>query len=241
MRLEKASTKAIRYACLNFHYAKSIPVNTTGFSVFNDKKEWCGVILFGSGANNNLANEYDLNQGEVVELVRIALNGKHESTSKALSISLKLIKNQLPLCLLIISYADKDKNHLGVIYQATNFYYVGTSMQNTPDSSWIIKGKRYHGRIISDWVKGKGGLNGLSRSEFLKRFYDINATEYITKGKYKYIYPLHKSLIPLCKSLSKPYPKPQAGLPHKGEGQSIQIAGAFDSTIPLNINEITVK
>ena len=34
MRLEKASYKAIKYACLNFHYAKSIPVNTFGYSVF---------------------------------------------------------------------------------------------------------------------------------------------------------------------------------------------------------------
>jgi hypothetical protein len=26
-------------------------------------------------------------------------------------------------------------------------------------------------------------------------------------NKYRYVYPLDKSLIPLCKSLSKPYPK----------------------------------
>ena len=36
---------------------------------------------------------------------------------------------------------------------------------------------------------------------------DKNAVEYFTKGKQKYIYALDKSLIPLCKSLSKPYPK----------------------------------
>ena len=38
MRLEKASYKAIKYACLNFHYAKAIPVNTFGFNVFNNKE-----------------------------------------------------------------------------------------------------------------------------------------------------------------------------------------------------------
>lgn len=207
MRLEKASSKAIRYACLNFHYAKSVPVNTFGYSIFNDKNEWCGVVLYGTGANNNLATQYNLNQGNVLELVRMALNGKQESTSKALAISLKLIKNAIPLCKLIISYADKDQNHNGIIYQATNWYYVGTSMQNTKDSSWIVNNKRYHGRIISDWVKSKGGLNGLSRKEFIHKYYDKNATEYVTKGKIKYIYALDKSLIPLCKSLSKEYPK----------------------------------
>ena len=158
MRLEKASQKAIKYACMNFHYAKSLPVNTFGYSVFNDTGEWCGVILYGIGANNNIAKSYNLNQGEVIELVRVALNGKHQTTSKALSLSLKLLKKDLPLVKLIVSYADKDQSHVGIIYQATNWYYTGDSMNNSTDSSWIIKGKRYHGRIISDWIKRKGGL-----------------------------------------------------------------------------------
>jgi hypothetical protein len=207
MRLEIASYKAIKYACLNFHYSKSVPVNTFGYSVFNKDDEWCGVVLYGTGANNNLATQYNLKQGNVIELVRMALNGKQESTSKALSISLRLIKKDLPLVKLIVSYADKDQNHKGTIYQATNWLFVGFSMLNSKDSSWIVNGKRFHGRIISDWVKSKGGLNGLTRKEFLKKHYDKNAEEFITKGKIKYIYPLDKNLIPLCKSLSKAYPK----------------------------------
>jgi hypothetical protein len=96
MRLEIASHKAIKYACMNFHYAKSVPVNTFGYSVFNDNNEWCGVVLFGSGANNNLPKPYGLKSGQAMELVRMALNGKQESTSKAMSISLKLlVKNYL--------------------------------------------------------------------------------------------------------------------------------------------------
>lgn len=207
MKLELASYKAIKYACLNFHYAKSVPVNTIGFSVFNSKNEWSGVVLYGTGANNNIANTYELKQGQVIELVRMALNGKQESTSKALSISLKLVKKLVPMAKLIVSYADKDQEHTGVIYQATNWFYVGTSMENKTDSSWVINGKRYHGRIISDWVKQKGGLNGLSRKDFLNKYYDKNAFEFITKGKLKYIYPLYNSMLPLCNKLKKDYPK----------------------------------
>lgn len=207
MKLEIASHKAIKYACINFHYAKAVPVNTFGYSVFNDKNQWCGVILYGTGANNNLANNYNLSQGQVIELVRVALNGKQESTSKSLAISIKLIKKDLPLIKLLVSYADKDQNHNGIIYQATNWYYTGISMLNSTDSSWVIKGKRYHGRIISDWVKSKGGLNGLTRKQFLQKYYDVNAFEYVTKGKIKYIYPIDKSMIPMCKELAKPYPK----------------------------------
>lgn len=205
MRLEIASYKAIKYACLNFHYAKAVPVNTFGYSVFNDKNEWCGVILYGTGANNNLAVQYNLNQGNVLELVRVALNGKQESTSKALAISLKLIKHKIPLCKLIISYADKDQKHNGIIYQATNWYYTGQSMLNKKDASYIIDGKRIHGKTISDKCK----RYGLSKNiENAKKVYKAKEViKYITKGKIKYIYPLDKNLIPLCKSLSKPYPK----------------------------------
>jgi hypothetical protein len=205
MRLEKASNKAIRYACMSFHYAKSIPVNTFGYSVFNDKNEWCGVVLYGSGANNNLAMQYKLKQGNVIELVRMALNGKQESTSKALAVSLKLLKKDLPLVKLIISYADKDQNHNGIIYQATNWYYTGKSMVNQKDASYIIDGKRIHGKTISDKCKRYGLVKN---TENAKKVYKAKQViEYVTKGKIKYIYPLDKSLIPLCKSLSKPYPK----------------------------------
>ena len=189
MRLEKASYKAIKYACIKFHYAKSVPVNVFGYSVFNEKKEWCGVILFGSGANPHISKEYNLQQGQVIELVRMALNGKQGITSKVLSLSLKLIKKDIPLCKLIVSYADKGQDHLGIIYQATNWYFTDES-----DSSG--REAFYKGR----WVHDRGP-NQLPKEQRDKLKYRKKA------GKYKYIYPLDKSLVDMCKSLSKPYPK----------------------------------
>ena len=205
MRLELASYKATKFACLNFHYAKSIPVNTIGFSVFNYKNEWCGVILYGTGANNNIAMTFDLNQGQVIELVRMALNGKQESTSKALAISLKLIKKAVPLVKLIVSYADKDQEHIGVIYQATNWFYVGTSLENKKDGSFIIDGKRIHGKSLSDKCKRFGFNKSIDNIKIVYK--TNNIIEYITKGKLKYIYPLYNSVLPLCNSLKKDYPK----------------------------------
>ena len=96
MRLEKASHKAIKYACLKFHYAKRVPVARIAYSVFNNNNEWCGVIVYGSGAGSTVAQGYGLKQGQCCELVRVALNGKQEQTSKALAISLKLIKKECP-------------------------------------------------------------------------------------------------------------------------------------------------
>jgi hypothetical protein len=222
MRLEKASHKAIKYACMNFHYAKSVPVNVFGYSVFNELNEWCGVVLYGTGANNNLAMQYNLKQGNIIELVRMALNGKQESTSKSLGISLKLLKKDLPLVRLIISYADKDQNHNGTIYQATNWHYTGQSMVNKKDASYIIDGKRIHGKTISDKCKRFGFVKNTENAKKVYKAKEV--VEYVTKGKIKYIYPLDKNLIPLCKSLSKTYPKKEL---------NAQIEKGISSDIPV--------
>lgn len=207
MRITRANNAAIKFACLHFHYAKSVPVNTLGYNVYNDDDEWCGVILYGIGANNNIGAMYGLPQGAVLELVRVALNGKQEYTSKDLAMTIKQLRKDVPYCKLIVPYADCDQKHLGTIYQATNWIYVGTIMKDKTDSSWIINGKRYHGRIISDWVKSKGGLNGLTREAFLKKYYDRNATPYVTKGKRKYLMPMDKKIKKQVEALRKPYPK----------------------------------
>lgn len=189
MRLEKASYKAIKYACLNFHYAKSVPVNCIAFSVFNGKSEWCGCIVYGPGANNNMGASYNLMNGQYLELTRMALNGKQESTSMALSISMKLIKKLNPTLKLLISYADKGQNHTGTIYQATNWYYV----QNIESSGNEIfyNGKWMHQRMSTQ----------------VPNEYFRTLPKRKKSGKYKYIYPIDKGLVTLCKSLSKPYPK----------------------------------
>lgn len=207
MRLTRATPKAIDYACKHFHYAKAVPVNTVGYNVYNGADEWCGVILYGTGANNNIGREYGLPQGGVLELVRVALNGKQEQTSQAVAMSIKQVKKDVPQCRLLVSYADCDQSHLGTIYQATNWIFTGTSMKDSKDSSWVINGKRYHGRIISDFVRERGGLKGMTRKQFLQKYYDPNAYEYVTKGKRKYLMPLDKKMKKFVQPLAKPYPK----------------------------------
>lgn len=207
MKITTASTKAVKYACLHFHYAKAVPVSSVSYNVYNENDEWCGVIIYSYGANNAIGMPYGLKQGEVVELVRVALNGKQECTSKAVAMTLRQLKKDAPLVRLVVSYADCDQEHLGTIYQATNWIYTGVMMQNKADSSWIVNGKRFHGRIISQWVKARGGLHGLTREQFIRKYYDGNAVKYITKGKRKYLMPLDKRMRKQIEPLGKPYPK----------------------------------
>lgn len=215
MRLEIASNKAIKYACMNFHYAKAVPVNTFGYSVFNDNNEWCGVALFGTGASPQIGKQYNLAQGQVIEFVRMALNGKQkDSVSKIMSISLRLLYKKNPLVKLIVSYADQEQGHLGIIYQASNWYYLG-EVKSPP----IIEGKHN---------KSMGGSIGAAR-KLLKREPKV----YFPKPKHKYIYPLDKTLILLCKSLSKPYPKQAVEVHKLNSSQTSEKVGGANPTQPL--------
>jgi hypothetical protein len=190
MRLEIAGKKAIQYACLNFHYSKVIPAQYIGYSVFNDRNEWCGVILFGAGAGANMGKPYGLINGQYLELSRMALNGKQESTSKAMSVAIKLIKKKNPTVRLLISYADKGQDHIGVIYQATNWYFVEESESSGQEVFYKNK-----------WVHKRTPSEKLSKENYQK------LQKRKKSGKYKYLYPLTNQMKLLCEKIKKPYPK----------------------------------
>ena len=147
MRLTRATSKAVNHACKNFHYSKCVPATQYAYNVYNDNDEWCGVILYGGGANNNMPKSFNKNAGEVLELVRVALNGKQEQTSKAVAMSLKQLHKDNPLVQIVVSYADHRQKHLGTIYQATNWIYLGKTI--TSDTQYFYKGKWTHERSIN--------------------------------------------------------------------------------------------
>lgn len=157
IELRKATPKAIRYACLNFHYAKSVPSVQYGYNVYQDG-EWCGVILFGLGATPNIASPFNCVQGEVLELVRVALNGKQNATSECVAATLRKLHEDAPHIKIVVSYADEDQNHKGIIYQATNWLYLGLTNQNER-SAFIINGKKTHPRTVGS--AGGGTVNSM--------------------------------------------------------------------------------
>jgi hypothetical protein len=198
MRLEIASRRAVVYASKVFHYAKRPPADCLSFSVFEDN-QWCGVVSFGRG-NINIHMPFGLKRGEALELLRVALNGKQSTTSKAVSIACKLVKAKAPNVKLLISYADQEQGHKGTIYQSMNWYYTG---ENKSNPKWICPktGKDIHDRDVtpSGYAKTFGVFKKVHKISDLIRV-DV-------LPKHKYIYPLDKSLIPMCKAMSKPYPK----------------------------------
>ena len=193
------SYKAAQYAVTHWHYSRSMPTGKLiKIGVWEDKK-FIGCVLYGRGANIHIGKPYNLEQDEICELVRVALKNHQTSVTQIISKSLKLLKKTNPHLKLVISYADKDQNHLGGIYQAGNWIYEGLKNQNTT-SAFIIKNKKVHPRSIAS-------LGGVQSLEWIQENMDPNAKKHITKGKYKYLYPLSKKMRKQVLPLKKPYPK----------------------------------
>ena len=199
MRLSKANAKAIKYACLNFHYAKSVPSVQYGYNVYNEADEWCGVICFGGGAAHNIAEPFGVYQGEILELVRVALNGKQKCTSECVAAALKKLHQEDPLVKIVVSYADCDQNHAGIIYQATNWIYLGKINEGSK-GAFIINGKKVHPRTV-----GSAGIK--QTIESVREKLDPNAEIFYTKGKHKYIFCFDKRMRKKYLQQAKPYPK----------------------------------
>jgi hypothetical protein len=106
-----------------------------------------------------------------------------------MSIAIKLIKKKKPLVKLLISYADKGQNHIGTIYQATNWYFVADS--ESSGNEVFYKGKWVHDR----------GPNTLPKEQRDKLEYRKKS------GKRKYVYPLDQNTKYICENIKKKYPK----------------------------------
>lgn len=191
MRVARANSNAVNYACKKFHYANSVPAVQWAYNVYNAQDEWCGCIVFGGGANNNLAKSFGMNNGEVLELERVALNGKQERTSQAVAMCLKQLHKDNPLVQMIVSYSDHRQKHLGTIYQATNWIYLGLSI--TSDTQYFYKGKWTHERTINA-QKNKTEL----KAKLPKRE---------NSNKFKYIFCFNKKLRKKYLKQALPYHK----------------------------------
>lgn len=189
--LTKATPKAVKYACTHFHYAKSVPATKYAYNVYEDGN-WCGCIIYSSGACPNIANSFGLVQGEVLELVRVALNGKQSTTSECVAASMRQLHKDAPQIKIVVSYADyTNQGHMGIIYQATNWLYLG--MIKRSDEQYFYNGKWTHYRTI-----------GASKNkEELKQTLPTRKNG----NKFKYIYVFNKRLRKQWQAHAKPYPK----------------------------------
>lgn len=198
LKCDWASFEAVKYACEHWHYSKCVPCGKIFKIGAWEDGVYIGCVLFSRGANNHLGEKYGLAQIECVELTRIALREHKHFVSEIMMQAVKKLHEFCPGIRMIISYADPEQGHVGAIYQATNWIYVG---RIAPNVKFVVDGKSIHKRSI-DSIKPKN----MTANEFFMHKYK-NGKIVLDKGKYKYLMPLDKKMRKLVLPLAKPYPK----------------------------------
>ena len=122
LKLDWCDYKAAKYAVEHWHYSKVLSVSTNVYIGVWENSKFIGAIIFGRGANKNIASPYGLTQTDVCELTRVALSKHVNPVTRILAIAIKLLKKQSPNLKLIVSYADPQQNHYGGIYQGGGGY-----------------------------------------------------------------------------------------------------------------------
>jgi len=135
--VEPISRDAALPLILQVHYARRQPNIRNAFGLYLNGG-LVGVCTFGIPPSSTLllgvcGVDYAVH---VIELNRLCLlNNIKNEASRLVGASLKMLGNKI-----VVSYADTAQDHLGVVYQATNAIYTGTSK---PFKEIYIVGKEH--------------------------------------------------------------------------------------------------
>lgn len=235
LHLDWCSYEAAKYAVEHWHYSRCMPKSKlVKIGAWEDDR-FIGTIIFGSGANSGLGNSYGLTQFETCELVRVALTNHKFAVSKIVSIAIMILRKEYPKLRLIVSFADPEHGHIGGIYQAMNWIYIGMT---EPADEFIVNGKRWHGCALRSSFEGRGIVGGTTLERAMR--FDPDAKKIKGSSKYRYLYPLDNDMRKQVEPLRKPYPKRGRGEIDNAP-QSNEETGGASPTRPLLMTVGTEK
>lgn len=206
IKIKQISNTEAKKFMKKYHYTKSCPKATISLA-FYYKDKICTMIVYGQPSNYNLAKSIweGGNEQECLELLRLFSFDwcPKNIESYCISQSIKYLKQYYPQYKVLVSYADASVGHIGYIYQASNWLYVGKS---SPEPEIFIDGIRRHRRDLYD----KYGTSSIKKlKEILGNRIQIGKKN----QKYKYIYILsnkreRKEIMKKLKvKIIKDYPK----------------------------------
>jgi hypothetical protein len=111
------------------HYARRMPSISYAFGLY-ENSELVGVCTYGMPASPFLCIGVcgKNNKDKVIELNRLCID---TTTKNAASVLVGRSLRMLSGPLIVVSYADTAQNHVGYVYQATNFLFTGTTKERT--------------------------------------------------------------------------------------------------------------
>lgn len=159
MKIVRISKSTAEEFVINKHYSRRPSIFWAGFGLEEDGNI-TGVAVYGQPSPPVQKHAFKERDFRLYELARVVVQSKTKNAASFLiANSLKLLE---PKPCAVVSYADMEFNHCGIIYQATNWLYTGSTKSH--DKSYIVDGKRVHPMSLRDkgitdptrWAKENG-------------------------------------------------------------------------------------
>jgi len=186
--IELCDSNEIKDFVKKYHYSHStIGVSSVYCFKLIYKNEIIGAMIYGWISMPTVWKKYVGNKHDIIELRRLCCIDDTPKNTESYFIS-KTIKWLLLNSNIkkIISYADPEYGHNGVIYKASNFKHIG--MTNS-FKTIIYNNKKYHMRCLSKNCNGKFPP---FKQRIIKALNNNEAYTKKTKPKYIYLYDLEK-------------------------------------------------
>jgi hypothetical protein len=145
--IEKISYKLAMEMIMKNHYLHRKAPCSFAFGLFcKQSKDIIGVVIYGTPSSAPLRGGIcGLDEKEnVIELTRLWVKDGTPKNTESFLIGNTIGKINKQI---IVSYAEIQQGHLGIVYQATNWLYTGLSAKRT---NWTIEGIDKHCQTIAD-------------------------------------------------------------------------------------------
>ena len=203
--IEPVERKVIQSFVHKWHYSHSTNgvQQTQCFALFNGEK-MIGAMMYALPSMKSTAAKYNPdNPLRCWELRRLCCIDDTPTNTESYFIgqTLKWLRRNTDIEV-VISYADLEFGHEGVIYKATNFIHLGKSGGGRV---LMVDGKKYHARSLNQKEKPYGrDLKRRWENKNGHKFWDSEQDMHFvnTKPKNIYVYYLYKKI---KKKLSKQY------------------------------------
>ncbi len=200
LRVETVPAFIVRSVIEKFHYSHTSVNNSwVNLGVFCGRN-LSGVIAMGYALNPNSGARVvqGTSNKEYLELNRLWLHGSLPKCtgSRVLGYTMKFLRRAHPQVAWVQSFADARCRLGGVIYQASNFHFIGSHVAKF----WELDGKFFH-KIAATAQSEKIGDRGRYLQENLDR---AVIHEF---AQYRYIKFLHRGAHKRLLKKIRPYPK----------------------------------
>lgn len=123
------------------HYIHKWSPSQICFGVF-EAERLIGVAVYGHPVGRHVISGISplLKMNEVLELKRFWIEDGHGRNIESYVIghTFRLLKREMPLVKVLVSYADPAAGHVGTIYQATNWLYQCLRAEGAPEMTFSL-------------------------------------------------------------------------------------------------------